>query len=368
MILNLNKNIYDDIKDDYLEKMKLKVLAKIESNKNLFSSNSSLDFFNETTIKELLIGDVIGNENIKWIEDYRKSTILANYKVEKGPMQEIFKHLSEKNSDIYNQSNRNKIYISFRKEIVKQYENPLIEELLLSNNKYFESFKEFEKLQKEIDVILKPYNDIGRIIFDYKLIGKESALRTKILSATQIIICPYCNRQFINTYDNNKSTIAQLDHFYPKNTFSLFTLNIYNFIPSCAHCNTVLKREKIFEHIYPLNNMGNNKQVFDVQIENYKQAIGWEAPKIRLKKSKGLSYEELYKNYILEKMHLESIYETHEDFVQLLINKSNYYNCHYKKGIENVIKRRMKVDFKYLLYGYNGTEKELLERPLSKLV
>ena len=72
-------------------------------------------------------------------------------------------------------------------------------------------------------------------------------LRHEILTSANISVCLYCNRQYILYYfDNhdNKKTTADLDHFYPKSLFPLFSLSLYNFISSCQICNQRMKKIK----------------------------------------------------------------------------------------------------------------------------
>ena len=51
-----------------------------------------------------------------------------------------------------------------------------------------------------------------------------------------IDVCPYCNRQYIFTINNGDGR-PQIDHYYPQSDYPYLSCSIYNFIPSCSHCN-----------------------------------------------------------------------------------------------------------------------------------
>jgi hypothetical protein len=91
--------------------------------------------------------------------------------------------------------------------------------------------------------------------------------------ALDLSVCPYCNRNWINTvvngvyknkkgYARKKVTNPQLDHFFSKSDFPLFRLSIFNLIPSCETCNARLKKDIEFDYekqLHPyVNGYGTN--------------------------------------------------------------------------------------------------------------
>ena len=57
-----------------------------------------------------------------------------------------------------------------------------------------------------------------------------------------IVVCPYCNRQYIlgaEKIGGGWVTSAQLDHFLPKSNNPLFSCSFFNLIPSCYCCNHI---------------------------------------------------------------------------------------------------------------------------------
>ena len=78
--------------------------------------------------------------------------------------------------------------------------------------------------------------------------------RHKLLSLMEIEVCPYCQRNYISSFEenNDKRTTADLDHFYPKSLYPFLALSLYNFIPSCQICNSRFKGSKdTYNSVYP---------------------------------------------------------------------------------------------------------------------
>ena len=78
--------------------------------------------------------------------------------------------------------------------------------------------------------------------------------RHKLLSLMGIQVCPYCQRNYISSFEenNDKRTTADLDHFYPKSFYPFLALSLYNFIPSCQICNSRFKGSKdTYNSVYP---------------------------------------------------------------------------------------------------------------------
>jgi len=58
-------------------------------------------------------------------------------------------------------------------------------------------------------------------------------------------VCPYCNRNYITSYEESKNdykTTADGDHYYLKSLYPILQLNVYNIIPSCSVCNSKMKK------------------------------------------------------------------------------------------------------------------------------
>lgn len=194
--------------------------------------------------------------------------------------------------------------------------------------------------------------------------------RVELIEALDIRICPYCNRQYIDAFKrkhDSKTAIAQLDHFYPKADFPLYALSLYNFVPSCAKCNS-LKSNNLTSYLYPYCNDAdseNQQKHFYIQ---YKSVDGMRAKTtdfdIRLHHQ--LSDE---KRINAEALHHEGLYENHKKDVQLLLKQQRLDNDNYRRGINNLFRdhKLSEQSLKEMLYGFTGDLEELKQKPLSKL-
>lgn len=101
---------------------------------------------------------------------------------------------------------------------------------------------------------------------DYSLLSDNK--RHDLIDSLGIKTCPYCNRQYITSWTDNKNdkTTADLDHFYPKSLFPLFALSAFNFIPSCHVCNSLMKGEHYYETIYPYKDSAESEIGFDIRL------------------------------------------------------------------------------------------------------
>ena len=72
------------------------------------------------------------------------------------------------------------------------------------------------------DKLKIPKKYLPNQLFCYKKLYEEGKWsRHKLLSLMGIEVCPYCQRNYISSY--GKKTIADLDHFYPKSLYPIFS-------------------------------------------------------------------------------------------------------------------------------------------------
>lgn len=112
----------------------------------------------------------------------------------------------------------------------------------------------------------------------------------KLCDKIGLLVCPYCNRQYIYTiFDKNGcgEVRPQLDHFYVKSKYPYLSCSFYNLIPSCPVCN-LGKNDESDETIYPYESEFGRNAVFrldPVDLQNLRNG------KIDLKKSYSVSIE-----------------------------------------------------------------------------
>ncbi|MER2294761.1 MAG: hypothetical protein ABS913_05470 [Desemzia incerta] len=372
MIINLNENIFFEIKEYYLSQIITPVKEQYKAERAKDPKNILFDYLKEENLKEIIVGKIYDNKVWKFIDNYRKTMCLAYLDINNnGHVQTTWKYIKENNIPLFSSTQKNEQYIELRRYLFSKYNNTLVQDALGQNIDYTNSFNSFKVMQNHIKDYFYEMNQILEKIFDYNFI-KKAGLRSEILSSTKINICPYCNRQFINSYEVKESlrVSAHLDHFYPKSKFPLFALSLYNFIPSCAHCNSILKRDKVLDFVYPINNKNNMEKVFfEVSCNNYRQLVGLEEPQIKIKKNNITNFDEAFSRNFIELFRIESIYEFHKDFVKNLKLKENMLEDNYKDWLESILKINISYSsYYYLIFGYEYNEEELFNRPLSKLV
>lgn len=126
-------------------------------------------------------------------------------------------------------------------------------------------------LEKEIDVVSVKKANLENLIplLGYKAFsGSSGNWNAKVLCAKKlkINVCPYCNRQYIYVMQeegNKWVSSMQMDHFFPKEHFPLFSCSFYNLIPSCYACNHG-KGENLRKTIYPYEQEFGKDAAFNI--------------------------------------------------------------------------------------------------------
>ena len=225
-----------------------------------------------------------------------------------------------------------------------------------------------------------------------KSYGKiDSRLRKKIIDLKNISVCPYCNRNYINsTYKilhcnncnqdlfvidevekecpsckqeiNGQTKVvntAQLDHFFPKDSYPLFAVSFYNLIPSCYSCNHV-KSNKDLEY----SPYDTSFSVDDVKFTYIPKS----ADEIEIKI---ISYDSDFKIGIGD-LGIEELYQSHIDVVNELIWKKEVYTDSYREGLSKILNQTdlelSAAELNRFITGYYTDKENYGKRPLSKMV
>lgn len=201
--------------------------------------------------------------------------------------------------------------------------------------------------------------------FDYDTWKKmREKWRKQLLIATGTAICPYCDRQYITAFEieigRTKNTLATLDHFYTKSKYPLFALSLFNFIPSCYGCNSVIRGEKELK-IYPyqigfeilthftLKPALNRAE--DQTIEDYVDWIlGKNNQQFTITQTtndplpKGFSKADVDND--IKSLNLDEVYAIHTEYVQDLLQIRRFYeNPDYISFVENLLNSSCFTDF-----------------------
>ena len=279
--------------------------------------------------------------------------------------------------------------------IIKDYGKTLIF-VIDTKTHIFESEENFVKFQKYIFNKVLSGNRIKRNrvrygvlnkIFDYKsmVTSKDKA---NVIRNLDLLVCPYCNRSYISNFKDNwenkaERTTADLDHFFYKSYFVLFSLSLYNFIPSCKICNSLFKGEKNMDILYPYNDSYEDSATFSLinsnSVVEAKDINGWsKGKKIDVSFIRGLTQEK--KDQIEREIRLfriREIYQVHNEYAEKLLYSKNILGSSVKKDILDCINKDLKDDdqklnekeFENFFYGISSEnmKEDIKKIPLAKL-
>ena len=222
------------------------------------------------------------------------------------------------------------------------------------NKNYFKKIKDLYNLSQEITVMGEPEKINTYMIQNF--IDSDSR---------GLLVCPYCNRNYINTRD--RSLGAEMDHFYNKNKFPMFSISLYNFIPSCSTCNRIKGTKNL--KINPYLSIDTDKVKFEItpNSESYKIEIKREA------NSNFHTFEltEDMKNDFIDVLKLDEAYKVHVIEVLEMINREKEYNEKYREDLKSMFWREeIEIDKKIEARIYGDviftSEDDLVNKSLGK--
>lgn len=171
----------------------------------------------------------------------------------------------------------------------------------------------------------------------------------------EVTVCPYCNRNFINT-KGDKAPV-QFDHFFNKSKYPIFSLSLYNLIPCCGTCNQ-WKGTSDFEISLYDSNYNTDDMVqfsyFPTDCDEFEIEVKPLNPIMKIN---------------IDKLQLKEIYSTHTDLIRELIKKKQFYNQYNIKFLQDLADKNgmpNNMNVKEFLYGNYLSQDKYYLRPLSK--
>ncbi|MGC9298988.1 HNH endonuclease [Bacillus cereus] len=143
-----------------------------------------------------------------------------------------------------------------------------------------------------------------------------------------INVCPYCNRMYTYTVVNQGENITrpELDHYFPRSKFPIFSLSFFNLIPSCKICNSSIKKDEYLEitkYLHPYMDSLNSAYKFDFLSLDLDAMEGKNKNNKIFINRNGFTDEKSDK--FLDKFLIEQIYEQHRDIIPKYIKKHKCY-------------------------------------------
>lgn len=197
--------------------------------------------------------------------------------------------------------------------------------------------------------------------FMIETLYKRKFPRKRFVEELQVTVCPYCNRNFVNsTY---KRTMCDLEHFFDKAKYPIFAVSFYNLIPVCHPCNHVKASGKISYSPHNPRYTTDELLTFDYFITGTDflrdaQQIGIE-----------IDYDQAKFGKNVQVLKLNEVYQIHTDLVQECIKKATIFNKEYLQGLYRTYPELFESEEELyrIVFGNYEKEEDYGKRPLSKL-
>lgn len=178
-----------------------------------------------------------------------------------------------------------------------------------------------------------------------------------LVRQTGITVCPYCNRDYINCR-SEKLAGAQLDHFFPRSQYPIFSVCLYNLVPVCGNCNHI-KRDGTQEFASP----------FDEEID-WEHDIQFSYEPLDLDRRKIVIHAKGAIKNNIDIMHIETAYQIHDMEVNELLDKAEKYSRTQLEEYENVFAEMglSKQELKQMVFGKEITEDDIRKKPLGRML
>jgi len=251
--------------------------------------------------------------------------------------------------------------------------NPTFRELILAPfekmkkaQKYIENSSKLQVMRAECYVhtltgdvlncsyqkLVNTYDEVADSVKDGR------SMRVRIVKNSGLTVCPYCNRDYINCR-GEKTSGAQLDHFFGKLDYPMFSVSLYNLVPVCGNCNRI-KNNQTAKFASPFDEAIDWERdvTFHYESDNGNKA------KIVIK-----SEHEAIQNNI-EKMRIEEAYQIHDIEVEELLEKTKIYSQTQRQEFQDVLYEinvsEQKV--KLAVFGPKITKETMKTKPLGKML
>lgn len=241
-------------------------------------------------------------------------------------------------------------------------------------NRFYDSFKfrYRDSKNEEQKAITKDIAHIFNDVFSYsgfhvgsRIAGQDGEgyvwNRHEYVVATKVKVCPYCNRQYITSYeskDGMEKTTADVDHYFPQSAYPYLQMNIYNMIPSCNVCNSKTKGPKDERHLNPYKD-SSDSLLFEVLLDSIDVMYSSDIRRIAINSQgnpKAIASNEVFK--------LDKIYQAHMDEIKGLFFRIKEYEA-FK---EDYYMKTMGLDMGNIFsLWFDFLDDSPLEKPLVKL-
>ena len=228
------------------------------------------------------------------------------------------------------------------------------------------SWSAFDKLKKEAKKSLDNLNDIIGQKINYEFLGQ---IKKDLFSKMDVKVCPYCNQQYIYYMDNNKY-LGDIDHVLPQSIYKLFSLSIWNLVPSCKTCNQLFKHERVMNILNPTLQGFDSNAIFKLKFKNIASIRGeGEAFDYAWKiqhSVNGCTYFKIRNS--IEMFDLNSLYYEHKNIIKNVLQKKYNFDERFVEDYRNRLKICSDDELNYSIYGCSLNPKKFKDEILSKMI
>ncbi|EAM8676703.1 hypothetical protein BL252_25015 [Salmonella enterica] len=250
-----------------------------------------------------------------------------------------------------------------REKVISTYLINIVNKPSLVGYNILDTESDYFLYYEKLNCFFSGLNNEIRSGIDYSRIDSE--LRSEILRNINIRVCPYCNRQYTDYYycDGRQKNIASLDHFYPQKKFPLYALTLLNFVPSCANCNGMIKKDRLYPLKFIYVDEPTEKSYFKIVPLSIDGILGG-VNEFKLVISKRTMSDSVWSMFFRH----NEIYSNHYDDLSLWLKKKRLHNSGYKKHLSAVLGEDItEGELRMMLFGTSGCASDLISKPLSKI-
>ncbi|MCO1603866.1 hypothetical protein [Desulfosporosinus nitroreducens] len=218
-----------------------------------------------------------------------------------------------------------------------------------------ECFRKTKKKSPSFKIVYKTIHDAYKSVA--KSEEKGTSMRVRIVKNTGLTVCPYCNRDYINSRAENVSG-AQLDHFFSKSEFPVFAVCLYNLVPVCGNCNRVKNTQSL-----------SFTSPFDNSID-WEKDISFSYSGSTLKDIKIIINNKGNLANNINGMRIDEAYQIHGIEVLELIEKEQMYNSTQREELKRVLApvNLTDLEIKKIIFGSEITKDCMRTKPLGKMM
>lgn len=328
--------------------------GKVKYNKNFPEIIEALKNLSNNDIKNILCCPREELEEKVWIREYLG---IADFVGEYNEFREGCVKNKHKSSELKR----------LRRQYIEKYDGIYLSNIHRSNiDFYSKNWTNFDELRSNaVDVLIR-LNEIVSTIFDYAFI--DTSFRRNLFEKMDVKVCPYCNQQYINSIADGRY-LGDLDHVFPKKIYALFSLSLWNLVPSCKACNQTFKRGHIAHILNPTMRGFDNEAIFDVLHEDIMSIRGesdnfkctW---KILCNDDHELALK-IGNNISL--FQLNDVYQAHKMKIKDVLKKKYRLDDHYKNDLKKKVGIDSDEQLNYFIYGCSLNPHKFKDELLSKM-